>query len=147
MLSDLTRQAKSCWSQCNEMLKDSISLKVVCSRYKYLSIKDIVNETYFKNYIYFYFYFFVQNVELFLKEWDAFTVNIQELNLLKQYYSDAISWVSRVNHVLVNVHEREDQENVVDELTQIHGDGLSMKIQGKHTYSLCSFLIIKVFST
>lgn len=96
LLSDLTRQAKSCRSQCKEMLKDSISLK---------------------------------KVELFLKEWDGFTVNIQELNLLKQYYSDAISWVSHVNRVLVNVHEREDQENVIDELTKLHRDGSLMKIQ------------------
>lgn len=53
-----------------------------------------------------------------------------ELELLRKYYSDTISWMSSFNLVLANIQEREDQDNVVDELTCIKEDGLSLKIRG-----------------
>ncbi|KAL8053846.1 hypothetical protein ABFX02_05G100200 [Erythranthe guttata] len=71
----------------------------------------------------------LKEVKLLLNEWEAFTVNIPELKLLKKYYGDTISWISRVDLILMNVHEREDQENVVDELTSIKSDGLLLQIQ------------------
>ncbi|KAL3619294.1 hypothetical protein CASFOL_036864 [Castilleja foliolosa] len=71
----------------------------------------------------------LKEVELLVSEWREFPVNIPELELLKEYYSDTLSWMSRVDHVLTNVHEREDQEKVVDELTCIQKDGLLLKIQ------------------
>ncbi|KAL8498431.1 hypothetical protein ACS0TY_021673 [Phlomoides rotata] len=96
LFTDLIRQVKSCRSQCNEILKDSIPLK---------------------------------EMKMFLSEWEDFIVNIPELELLRKYYSDTISWISHVNLVLMNIHEREDQDNVVDELTCIQKEGLLLQIQ------------------
>lgn len=67
---------------------------------------------------------------MLLQELDSFVVDIPELKLLKQYRSDAVLWISRFNDVLVNIHEREDQENVVEELNCILKDGSSLSIQG-----------------
>ncbi|XP_031125306.1 lysine-specific demethylase lid isoform X2 [Ipomoea triloba] len=71
----------------------------------------------------------LKELELLINEWDAFTVNILELELLKQYHKDAVSWKSRVKSILVNISDREDQEHVVDELTCIQRDASSLKIQ------------------
>ena len=72
----------------------------------------------------------MQNVGLLLKEWDSFTVDVPELRLLRNYHSDAVSWVSHSNDVLGRVHRQEDQQNSVDELKSILEEGLSLKIQG-----------------
>ncbi|GAV57946.1 PHD domain-containing protein/ARID domain-containing protein/JmjC domain-containing protein/JmjN domain-containing protein/zf-C5HC2 domain-containing protein/PLU-1 domain-containing protein [Cephalotus follicularis] len=72
----------------------------------------------------------LKNIEVLLEELDNFTVSTQELKLLKQYHADAVSWIARFKGVLVNVHEREDQHNVVDELNCILKDGASLRIQG-----------------
>ncbi|KAF5729995.1 lysine-specific demethylase 5B isoform X2 [Tripterygium wilfordii] len=71
----------------------------------------------------------LQNVEGVLQEWNTFTINIPELALLKQYHFDALSWITRVNDVLENVHERKDQCNVIDELNCILKDGAYLRIQ------------------
>lgn len=67
---------------------------------------------------------------MFLSEWEDFMVSIPELELLRKYYSDTMSWISRVHLVLMNIEEREDQDNVVDELTCIQKEGLLLQIQG-----------------
>lgn len=72
----------------------------------------------------------MQNVGLLLKEWDSFTVDVPQLRLLRNYHSDAVSWVSHFNDVLGRVHRQEDQHNSVDELKSILEEGLSLKIQG-----------------
>lgn len=79
----------------------------------------------------------MQKLELFLREMDGFTINIPELKLLRQYQSDAVSWISRFDDVVHSVGERDDQESVVDELTCIKKDGTLLKIQGL----LCSICI------
>ncbi|CAA0838763.1 transcription factor jumonji (jmjC) domain-containing protein [Striga hermonthica] len=71
----------------------------------------------------------LKEVKLFLSEWENFPVKVPELELLKKYYNDTVSWMSRVDRVLMNVHEREDQEKVVDELTCILKDESLLKIQ------------------
>uniref|UniRef100_A0A2C9WI55 [Histone H3]-trimethyl-L-lysine(4) demethylase n=1 Tax=Manihot esculenta TaxID=3983 RepID=A0A2C9WI55_MANES len=71
----------------------------------------------------------LNNVEGILQEWDKFTVTVPELMLLKQYHLDAVSWNSRCNDVLVNVNQREDQDNVVNELECLLKDGASLRIQ------------------
>ncbi|XP_022159885.1 lysine-specific demethylase 5A isoform X2 [Momordica charantia] len=71
----------------------------------------------------------LKTVELFLQESNSFAVNIPELKLLRQYHNDAVSWNARLNTVLVNVHEREDQHNVIEELNCILRDGLSLTIK------------------
>ncbi|KAK4422610.1 Lysine-specific demethylase 5A [Sesamum alatum] len=71
----------------------------------------------------------LKELKLFVSEWEDFTVNIPELELLKKYYTDTISWISRVDLVLMNVHQREDQEKVVDELTSIQREGLLLQVQ------------------
>lgn len=71
----------------------------------------------------------LKKLEMLLQELDSFVVDIPELKLLKQYRSDAVLWISRFNDVLVNIHEREDQENVVEELNCILKDGSSLSIQ------------------
>jgi histone demethylase JARID1 len=72
----------------------------------------------------------MQNVEVLLQEFKNFTVNIPELMLLKQCHINAVSWISRCNDVLVNLHEREDQDKVVNELNCLLKDAASFRIQG-----------------
>lgn len=71
---------------------------------------------------------------------DGFIVDLPELELLRQYQSDAMLWISRFNDVVHNVGERYDQETVVDELTCIKKAGMLLKIQGM----LCSIFIIVI---
>ncbi|XP_027080412.2 lysine-specific demethylase JMJ17-like [Coffea arabica] len=96
ILLDLITQVESCRSRCNEILKDSISLK---------------------------------ELQLLIEGYDDFTFDIPELTLLRCYHHDAMSWKSRANQVLANIDCREDQENVVDELTSIQRDGVSLKVR------------------
>ncbi|KAA8522400.1 hypothetical protein F0562_013239 [Nyssa sinensis] len=70
----------------------------------------------------------LKKLEVLFQELDEFTVKIPELELLRKYHSDAVSWISRYNNVLLNIHEREDQEHVVDELKCIQKDASSLKI-------------------
>ncbi|KAL4603864.1 hypothetical protein ACB092_10G153600 [Castanea dentata] len=71
----------------------------------------------------------LKNLEVLLQELNSCTVDVPELKLLRQYHSDAVLWISRFNEVLVNISEREDQHNVVDELNCILKDGASLRIQ------------------
>ncbi|PSS11412.1 Lysine-specific demethylase [Actinidia chinensis var. chinensis] len=71
----------------------------------------------------------LKELEALFQEWGDFTVEVPQFKLLRQYQSDAISWISRCNDVLINIHEREDQENVVNELSCIQRDGALLKIQ------------------
>ncbi|XP_055961578.1 lysine-specific demethylase JMJ17 isoform X3 [Mercurialis annua] len=71
----------------------------------------------------------LKSVELLLREWENFTAIIPELMLLKQYHLDAVSWIACCNDVLLNVGQREDQDNVVNELQGLLEDGSTLKIQ------------------
>ncbi|KAL9434409.1 hypothetical protein AB3S75_029115 [Citrus x aurantiifolia] len=71
----------------------------------------------------------LKTVELLLQELGDFTVNMPELELLKQYRSDAIFWIARLNDILVNINGRKDQQNVIDELNCILKEGASLRIQ------------------
>ncbi|KAK9276591.1 hypothetical protein L1049_006126 [Liquidambar formosana] len=71
----------------------------------------------------------VKNLDVLLEELDGFPVNILELKLLRQYHCDANLWISHFKDVLINIHEREDQGNVVDELNRILKDAELLKIQ------------------
>ncbi|KAG6685054.1 hypothetical protein I3843_12G093300 [Carya illinoinensis] len=71
----------------------------------------------------------LKNLELLLQELNGCTVNIPELKLLTQYHIDAVTWISRFNDVCLNINEREDHHNVVDELSSILEDGASLRIQ------------------
>ncbi|XP_008437262.1 lysine-specific demethylase JMJ17 isoform X3 [Cucumis melo] len=71
----------------------------------------------------------LKTVELFLQESNGFAVNIPELKLIRQYHDDVVKWHARLNAVLVNVHEREDQHTVIEELNCILRDGLSLTIK------------------
>ncbi|XP_042755889.1 lysine-specific demethylase JMJ17 isoform X2 [Lactuca sativa] len=71
----------------------------------------------------------LKNLEVLVQEYDGFTVNVPELKLLRQYQSDALYWISRFNNILKNAHEREDQENVFDELICLEKDGSLLKVQ------------------
>ncbi|XP_056174219.1 lysine-specific demethylase JMJ17 isoform X3 [Syzygium oleosum] len=71
----------------------------------------------------------LEGIELILQEMDSFTVNFPEFELLRQYHMQASSWISRLNSVQVNIHERVDQDNVVEELTNILKDAASLKIR------------------
>ncbi|CAH9137395.1 unnamed protein product [Cuscuta epithymum] len=73
----------------------------------------------------------LKELELLVNEWAAFTVNILELELLKQYHKDALSWVSRAKKILVNISDWEDQELVVDELICLQRDSSCLKVQVK----------------
>ncbi|KAJ0811132.1 putative transcription factor & chromatin remodeling JmjC-ARID family [Helianthus annuus] len=71
----------------------------------------------------------LKNLEVLIQEYDGFTVNVPELKLLKRYLSDAFDWISHFNNILKDVHEREDQENVVNELICLEKDGSLLKVQ------------------
>nr|XP_043640227.1 lysine-specific demethylase 5D isoform X2 [Erigeron canadensis] len=71
----------------------------------------------------------LKNLELLVQEYDGFTVNVLELKLLRQYQSDAFDWISRFHNVVKNINEREDQENVVNELKCLQKDGSLLKVQ------------------
>ncbi|KAK8342073.1 hypothetical protein V6Z12_A08G206800 [Gossypium hirsutum] len=71
----------------------------------------------------------LKNVEVLLQEMASFSVNIPELALLKQYQIDASLWITKLNDILINIHQREDQQSVIDELNRILEDGESLKIQ------------------
>ncbi|KAF6162208.1 hypothetical protein GIB67_008337 [Kingdonia uniflora] len=58
-----------------------------------------------------------------------FTVSFPELKLLRQYHCDAVTWTFRFHDILLNIEEREDQHNVVMELTCILKDGASLRVQ------------------
>ncbi|XP_039162813.1 histidine kinase 4-like [Eucalyptus grandis] len=64
-----------------------------------------------------------------LQEMDSFTIIFPEFKLLREYHMQASSWISRFNHLRVNIGERVDQDNVVEELTNILKDAVSLKIQ------------------
>ncbi|KAL6986237.1 hypothetical protein U1Q18_019605, partial [Sarracenia purpurea var. burkii] len=70
-----------------------------------------------------------KKLEALFQEWDDFTVNVPQLELLRQYHGNAIAWISRCDNALINIHEREDQENVVNELSCIQRDGALLKLQ------------------
>lgn len=84
----------------------------------------------------------MQNVGLLLKEWGSFAVDVPELKLLRQYHSDAVSWVSHFNDILGRVQMQENQHNAVDGLKSIFEEGLSLKIQG---IERCSFMMVMIF--
>ncbi|KAJ0048148.1 hypothetical protein Pint_15199 [Pistacia integerrima] len=71
----------------------------------------------------------LKNAEVLLQELDGFTVDAPELKLLKQYHREVVSWISRFNNIVLNIHERKDQQNVIDELNCILKDGASLRIQ------------------
>ncbi|KAK5813313.1 lysine-specific demethylase JMJ17 isoform X2 [Gossypium arboreum] len=71
----------------------------------------------------------LKDVEVLLQEMASFSVNIPELALLKQYQIDASLWITKLNDILINIHQREDQQSVIDELNRILEDGESLKIQ------------------
>lgn len=65
-----------------------------------------------------------------IDEFGDLVVNIPELKLLQQFHVDALSWISRFNNVLLNIDEREDQDNVVEELECLQKDGSELRVQG-----------------
>ncbi|GAB2224615.1 hypothetical protein Droror1_Dr00005377 [Drosera rotundifolia] len=64
-----------------------------------------------------------------IHDFESLMINISELELLRQCYSDALSWVSRFNRTLENVQDREDQENIIDELKCLQKGGALLKVQ------------------
>lgn len=71
----------------------------------------------------------LEKLQLLIHEFEAFVVNIPELKLLQQYYGNTVSWISRFNNILLNINERDDQENVVEELRNIQEDGLKLRVK------------------
>ncbi|KAL8141640.1 hypothetical protein V2J09_014672 [Rumex salicifolius] len=64
-----------------------------------------------------------------IDNYQSLSVDIPELKLLREYYSDAISWNSRFDNVMSNVEGREDVETVVNELSNLQKDGSLLKVQ------------------
>ncbi|KAK6935388.1 JmjN domain [Dillenia turbinata] len=71
----------------------------------------------------------LKELEAYLQKMDNSTVDFPELKLLRLYQSDARLWISRFADIQINIHEREDQDSVIDELNCIFRDGESLKIQ------------------
>ncbi|KAK4802792.1 hypothetical protein SAY86_000995 [Trapa natans] len=71
----------------------------------------------------------LKDVEIVIQEMDDFPVIIPELQLLRQYHSDAVSLISHFNNIRYNAHEHIDQDPVIDELKNILNKGASLKIQ------------------
>lgn len=72
----------------------------------------------------------VQELESLLNKWDGFAVNIPELELLRRYHKDAVSWIKLANNILLGISEREDQETVAHELTCIQKDASLLRVEG-----------------
>ncbi|CAM8881009.1 unnamed protein product [Rhodiola kirilowii] len=70
----------------------------------------------------------LMNVEVLLADMNGFIVNIHELELLRQYHAEALSWTCHLNNVRQNIHEREDYENIVTELKKLLEDGMMLHI-------------------
>ncbi|KAK8584321.1 hypothetical protein V6N13_109707 [Hibiscus sabdariffa] len=71
----------------------------------------------------------LKDVEVLLQEMASFNVNIPELRLLKQYLIDASLWITHFNDIMINIHQREDQQSVINELNRLLEDGESLKIE------------------
>ncbi|PKA59391.1 putative lysine-specific demethylase JMJ14 [Apostasia shenzhenica] len=71
----------------------------------------------------------MQELECFLKDTDKLTVRIPELEQLRQFHSDASSWIHNFHYFLDNMHCREDHDNIVRELYGILNAGKLMKVQ------------------
>ncbi|XP_049378472.1 uncharacterized protein LOC125843295 [Solanum stenotomum] len=71
----------------------------------------------------------VKELESLLNKWDGFAVNIPELELLRRYHKDAVSWIARANNILLGISEREDQETVAHELTCIQKDASLLRVK------------------
>ncbi|XP_010545786.1 PREDICTED: lysine-specific demethylase 5C isoform X2 [Tarenaya hassleriana] len=71
----------------------------------------------------------LKSVEELLHEFNSFGVNLPELNILRQYHSDTVSWISRFNRIMVDIHESGDHRSVVDELSSLAKDGAYLSIQ------------------
>ncbi|XP_058076312.1 lysine-specific demethylase JMJ17-like [Magnolia sinica] len=70
----------------------------------------------------------LKELEVVLQDADNFTVNIPELKLLRQYHSDALSWIHRFHESLVNIQDREDYNLIVEELTSILEAGELLRV-------------------
>jgi histone demethylase JARID1 len=71
----------------------------------------------------------LENVEELLHEFDSFSINVPELNILRQYHVDTLSWISRFNDVMVDVREGKDQRKLISDLSSLLRDGASLGIQ------------------
>ncbi|CAN0841302.1 Lysine-specific demethylase JMJ17 [Linum grandiflorum] len=70
----------------------------------------------------------LKDVAVLIQEFGNFIVNVPELMILKQYHAEAVSWISRRDDVLMNTHEREDQNKVIEELNCLVKDRASLRI-------------------
>ncbi|XP_010418373.1 PREDICTED: lysine-specific demethylase 5A-like isoform X1 [Camelina sativa] len=72
---------------------------------------------------------FLKDVEEVLHEFDSFSVNIPELNILRQCRVDTLSWISRYNDVMADVREGKDQRELIRDLSSLLKDGSSLGVQ------------------
>ncbi|KAF3647730.1 hypothetical protein FXO38_07114 [Capsicum annuum] len=56
-------------------------------------------------------------------------VSISELEFLRQYHKDILSWITRANNILLCISERDNQETVAYELTCIQKDALLLRVK------------------
>lgn len=76
-------------------------------------------------------FFCSQNVEDLVHEFDGLcSINIRELNILRQYHVDALSWISRFDDTMADVREGKDQRKLISDLSSLLQDGASLGIQG-----------------
>ncbi|KAF8116143.1 hypothetical protein N665_0020s0007 [Sinapis alba] len=72
----------------------------------------------------------LKNVEELLHEFDGFfSINIPELDILRQYHVAALSWMSRFSDTMVDVCEGKDQRKLISDLSSLLHDGASLGIQ------------------
>ncbi|KAJ8439428.1 hypothetical protein Cgig2_001768 [Carnegiea gigantea] len=145
MLLKLIGRAELCQAQCKEMLKGPVTLELTATARQTTATRRTVAlpDSHRVNQGNLLGYDFrreclscnpellrlLQKLELLVQEFGALVVNIPDLKLLRQYHDDTISWISRFNQILVNIHEREDQETVVDELKCLQRDGSFLRVR------------------
>ncbi|KAF2928641.1 lysine-specific demethylase JMJ17 isoform X5 [Oryza sativa Japonica Group] len=71
----------------------------------------------------------LKELESFLLVVDGANFSIPELNILMQRYSGACSWVNHANNIVGKLLERNDYDNIVEELTGILKDGESLGVK------------------
>lgn len=145
---DLLKKSELARDKCSKVLSGSISLKVGCTFVLYLEVSlKLVLLSNLSEVIRF---FSAQNVEELLHEFDGFiSINIPELNILRQYHVEALSWISRFNDTMIDVREGKDQQKLISDLSSLLHDGASLGIQGltfipRHSFAV-SYLVPSCF--
>eukprot|EP01018_Ginkgo_biloba_P033354 Gb_26073 [translate_table: standard] len=67
-------------------------------------------------------------LEVVLQDAEDFPVSTPELYLLRQYKSNALSWIEHCHNILGNIHQQTDYSKAVEDLTSILTEGRTLRV-------------------